>query len=102
MAQNSEDRGRDDGGPKRQASHATDGKRDQDCAQDLQSACQSVPPARVTPSREVGLRPARPDRVEDAGAEEAGGEEPDCKRLRHLQATPMIRGTAARTMITAV
>jgi len=77
VAQNGQNRSRNDYRPKRQATDATEGKRKQHGAYHLQSAGKTAPPARVTPPSEIALRRGRADRVKEARAKEAGNEEPD-------------------------
>ena len=42
--------------------------------------------ARIAPPDEVGFRPGRADRVEDACAEERGNKKPDQNTMDHLNA----------------
>jgi hypothetical protein len=76
VAENGQNRSRNDDRPKRQAKNASDRKRNQNGAQHLQSASQNIPPTRVTPTGEIALRPGHADRVEEARAKEGCDEQP--------------------------
>jgi hypothetical protein len=77
VAQNGQNRSRNDDRPERQANDAADRKRNQNGAHHLQSTGKSAPPTRVAPSSEIALRRGPADRVKEACAKEAGNEKPD-------------------------